>query len=141
MASILYNRGLDELRDWESDVFKAMLVTSSYTPNKDHDYVSSVSGNELSTIGSNYARATLGSKTRTITDATDRIVYDCANPSFGAIVAGQYARYMVVYREVTNDADSILIACIDLGSSIATSGTIFSVDVDSAGLIYSNQGA
>lgn len=139
MASVLYNAGMDETRDFQSDTFKALLVSSSYTPNKDHVYVSDVSANEL--VGAGYARVTLSSKTRTVNNTTDRIVYDIADLAFGSIDTGEYARYVIIFKFVTNDADSIVISCHDMGGSIPTNGTAFGVAVDAAGLFYSTQGA
>ena len=139
MANIVYNAGLDELRDFTTDTIRALLVTSSYTPNKDHDFVSTPAANELSGVG--YSRPTLASKSRTVDDANDRITYDCVDPSFGTIAIGETARYMIVYKFVTNDADSILLACFDLGASgVATNGADFTVLVSSSGLLYHTQG-
>lgn len=133
MATTIYTRGRDELRDFGSDTFRALLVTASYTPNVDHDFVADVSANELA--GSGYSRPTLASKSRTIDDTNNRIVYDAADPSFGTIVAGETARYMIVYRFVTDDSDSILVACYDIGSQ-ATNGAPFVVTLSSDGLLY-----
>lgn len=141
MTDILYNRGLDLTGDFESATYKALLVTGAYSPNPDHDFVSDVVAYELNASGTSYARATLGSKTRTLSDALNRITLDCADPDFGPISTGQSARYMIFYLEVTNDADSILIACLDMGGSIPTNGTSFIVNISSDGLYYSAQGA
>lgn len=138
MATTVYNRGLDELRDWTSDTIRGLLVTASYTPNKDHDFVSDVSSFELS--GTGYARPTLSGKTRTLSDVTDRITYDADDPDFGPIIVGETARYMILYKFVTNDADSILLACYDLGA-VATNGADFVVVFDADGALYTDQGA
>jgi hypothetical protein len=55
MASLIYNSAIDELArgdiDFDTDTFKAMLVTSSYTPNKDtHEFRDDVT-NEVSGTG------------------------------------------------------------------------------------------
>ena len=55
MASLIYNSAIDEMArgdiDFDTDTFKAMLVTSSYTPNKDtHDFRDDVT-NEVSGTG------------------------------------------------------------------------------------------
>ena len=139
MATTVYNRGLDELRDFTTDTFRALLLDNIYTPDKDDDFVSDVSADELA--GAGYARPTLGTKSRTIDDAQDRIEYAAADPDFGPIVAGETAQYMVVYRFVTNDADSILIACYDIGG-VPTNGAAFVVQWDATdGFAYTDQGA
>jgi len=138
MATIVYNRGLDELRDFTTDTFRALLLDNTYTPDKDDDFVSDLTG-EL--VGAGYSRQTLATKTRTVDNAQDRITYDAANPDFGSIVIGETAQYMVVYRFVTNDADSLLVVSFDLGG-IPTNGAPFVVQFDPTdGMLYTDQGA
>ena len=52
MASLIYNSAIDDMArgaiDADTDSFKAMLVTSSYTPNKDTDLKRSAVTNEVS---------------------------------------------------------------------------------------------
>lgn len=136
MADGLYNRGLDELATWGSNTFKFLLLKGSgYTFNKDHDYVSDLSpgSNELTVSG--YSRQTAGTKTRTIDDTNDRITYDCADPSFGSAAAGETATAMVLFRFVTNDADSILIGYYDI-TDTPTDGNPFVVIISASGVAY-----
>lgn len=141
MPTTLYNRGLDELRNFTSDTFEALLINDAgYVPNPDHDYVADLTPGTNEIAGAGYSRQTLGTKTRTIDDGADRIVYDCADFDFGTIAAGENVTAMVVYRFVTNDADSILIAYYPLGT-IATTGLSFPVIVNASGLLYTDQGA
>ena len=55
MASLIYNSAPDEMArgdiDFDTDTFKAMLVTSSYTPNKDTHYFRDDVTNEVSGTG------------------------------------------------------------------------------------------
>lgn len=140
MATVIYNRGLDELAAWTSNTFKFMLVNSGYTPNKDHDFVDDVTpgSNEISVSG--YARETATTKTRTVDDTNDRIVYDCDDIDFGTPAAGETVVGMILYREVTNDADSILVCYFDLGS-IPLTGASFIVLTGTNGVMYVDQGA
>ena len=132
--TFVYTRGLDELRNWETDTFKCLLVTSGYTPDRDHDYVDDVvpASNEIT--GAGYTRQTVANAARTIDDANDRIVYDADDFDFGSIAIGETVAGVVLYREVTNDSDSILIAYYSLGS-IATTGNPFPVAVPATGMI------
>ncbi len=58
--------------DWDTDVIKVALVTSSYTPAQDtHDYWDDVSANEASGTGYTAGGATLGSKTQGYTAGTN----------------------------------------------------------------------
>lgn len=139
MATTVYNIGLDELRDFTTDTIRAMLLDNTYTPDKDHDFVADVVAAELA--GAGYARETLTTKARTVSDANDRIEYTADDPDFGAVAVGETAQYMVVYKFVTNDADSILLSCFDLGG-VPTNGASFVVQWDvTDGFTYTDQGA
>jgi hypothetical protein len=141
VADLLYNRGADELTAFTTSTYKFLLLKGSgYTPNKDHDYVADLTpaSNEVTVAG--YARVTAATKTRTIDDTNDRITYDCDDPAFGSLTAGQTVSAMVLYRFVTNDADSILIAYYDLADT-ATNGSAFTVQLSTAGVAYVDQGA
>lgn len=141
MADGVYNRGLDELAAFTTNTYKMLLLKGSgYTFNKDHDFVADLTPASNEVAGSGYSRQTLGSKTRTIDDTNDRITYDAADPAFGSIVAGETVSAMVLFRFVTNDADSILIGFYDL-TDTPTDGNPFSVVLGTAGLLYNDQGA
>jgi hypothetical protein len=140
MADIIYNGGLDRLRDFTTGTFKFLLLKGSgYTVDKDHDFVANLTPgtNEVSAGG--YARQTAASKTRTVDDTNDRIFYSCANLAFGSIAVGQTVTGMVLYQEVTGDADSVLIAYYDLVDT-PTTGSLFAVTIGAAGVAYIDQG-
>lgn len=141
MADVAYNRGLDEFAAWTTSTYKFLLLKGSgYTVNKDHDFVSDVTPGSNETALSGYGRQTAGSKTRTIDDSNDRITYDCADPAFGSIAAGDTISGMVLFRFVTNDADSILVGYYDIADT-ATNGTAFTVTINANGVAYIDQGA
>lgn len=136
MADLIYNRGLDELRDWQTASYKALLLKGSgYTPNKDHDYVANLTPASNETALAGYARVTLSGMVRTVDDTLDRVTYDCADLAFGSIAVGDTISAMVVYLFVTNDADSILVGYHDLVDT-ATDGAPFTYQVNAAGLYY-----
>ena len=97
-----------------SDTIKLMLVDDTYTPNRDHDFVSDVveiSGVSGYTGGFGGAgRKTLASKTLAVTDASDLFTFDAADVSFGALGTGDTISGGVVIKEITNDAASVIIA-------------------------------
>jgi hypothetical protein len=84
MASLMYNSALDDaLRgniDFDTDSFRAMLVTSSYSPNKDTHTKRSDVTNEVGASGS-YAA---GGGTATVTVTKDT-VNDRIDISLGAV--------------------------------------------------------
>lgn len=114
----IYNRGKkqDGSFDWDDggQTFRCLLTTSSYTPNVDHDFVSDVT-NELS--GGGYARQDVSGRAVVLDDTNDRVDHDATNVSF--TIAGS-PKYAVIYRFVTVDGDSPLIAYYDLGSVTLT---------------------
>lgn len=133
MASGLYNRGFPEWGAWTTSTYRALIVTSSYTFNADHDYVANLT-NEITASG--YARATIAGKTVTIDDTNDRAVFGSSDPSFGT-PASQSPAGVVLYRLVTSDADSILMAYIDVtGSAVTFNGSTATYTVPALGWNY-----
>lgn len=141
MPTTVYNAGLDELRNFASVTFEALLLNDAgYVPDPDDVFVADLTPAANEIAGAGYSRQALAGKSRTVDNALDRITYDCGDFDFGNIAAGENVTGMVVYRFVTNDADSILIAHYPLGT-IATTGLAFPVLVSAAGLLYTDQGA
>jgi hypothetical protein len=144
MASFFYNKAkklfLDGTLDWDSQTFKAMLVTSAYTANPDHDFISSASAAELS--GTGYAggfagsgRKTLTTKTVTESDADDRAYIDCDDVTWTAINAGTIAG-MIIVREVATDANSYLVAYLELTAAQPTNGGDVTIVIPTNGWGY-----
>lgn len=137
MADNLYTRGLDEWAALTTNTYKVLLLKGSgYTFAKAHDFVADLTpaSNEVTSAG--YSRQTLGSKTRTLDDTLDRITYDAADPNFGTITTGQTVSVMVLFRFVTNDADSILMGYYDLTDVDTAAVVPFVVTLGTAGLTY-----
>lgn len=112
-----------------SDTFKCMLVTSTYTPNKGtHDRRNDIT-NEVS--GTGY---TSGGTTCTVSGALDttnhRYDVTITGPSFAT--ATITARAMIVYksRGGASSADE-LVAYIDFGSDVSSTAATFAITVTS----------
>ena len=130
MASLLYNRGLEQWAkgtiDFDTDTFKVLLTTSSYTENKDtHDFRDDVT-NEVS--GTGY---TAGGNTVTVT-----VTLDTANDRVDISLGGTTwttstitARKAVYYksRGGASSADE-LIAVNDFGSDVVSSAGTFTLN-------------
>lgn len=142
MADTLFTRGIPEWGDsFTGGTVKALLLKGDgYVPNVDHDFVADVNPGANELTGAGYARETLTGKAETLVDASDRVMYDADNPDFGAIAAGETVTGMVVYLEVTNDADSILLGYYEL-TPTPTNGTSFLVTLSADGLAYFRQAA
>ena len=114
----IYNRSKvqDGSIDWDTHTFRLMLVTAAYAPNVDHDFVSDVVANEIA--GGGYARQTLTGNAISIDDGNDRVDHNANNVTFAALT--NTFRYGILYRFVTVDADSILVAYFDFGAQTVT---------------------
>ena len=143
MASFLYNRGklimVDGTVTWGTTVVNCLLVTSSYTPNADHNFVSEVTANELS--GGNYVRKTLANEAGpTEDDTNDRITYNADDITWTALqAAAGTPAYAIIYDDTAGtDATKELIAWITLTSPPTPNGGDYQVQWDAAGLFALN---
>lgn len=128
MASLIYNSAMfHEAKgniDYDTDTFKAMLVTSAYSPDVDaHDYRNDVT-NEVS--GTGY---TAGGATTTVTvtqdNANNRVAISFAAITWATATITN-ARAAVIYksRGGASSADE-LVAYVDFGSDKSSSAADF----------------
>jgi len=129
MASLIYNSAPDEMArgdiDFDSNTFKAMLVTSAYVASKDaHDFRDDVT-NEVSGTGYTAGGAT-SAVTVTKDTANDRVTIQFGAVSWASSTIT--ARGCVYYksRGGASSADE-LVAYADFGSDVSSSGGTFSV--------------
>jgi hypothetical protein len=131
MASLIYNNAIWYLVkgniDFDSDTFKTMLVTSSYTPNKDTDDFRNDVTNEVAAGGGYTAGGTAATVTVAAIDtANDRIEVTMAGgnwPSSTITAAGA-----VIYksRGGASSADE-LVAYIDFGGNVVSAAGTFTL--------------
>jgi hypothetical protein len=129
MASLIYNSAIDDMArnniDFDTNTFKAMLVTSSYTPNKDtHDKRDDVT-NEATGTGYTAGGVTTAC-TVTKDTANDRVTLQFAAVSWATSTIT--ARALVIYksRGGASSADE-LVAYNDFGSDVSSTAGTFSV--------------
>lgn len=128
MASIVYNSFLDDCFkgniDCDTDTFYVMLVTNSYTENKDTHTKRSDITNEVS--GTGYTAGGV-SVTVTVTKdtANDRIDISLGGTSWASSTITN-ARKAIYYKRRGGAATADeLVACIDNGSDVSTiNGTL-----------------
>ena len=132
MASNLYQEGLLRIMnrniDLAADTIKVLLLGTGYTPNKDHQFVSDVVASELSGTGytggfGGSGRKTLASKALAKSDTTDKAYFDAADVTWSAINAGTIG-YAVVFKEITSDALSPVIANVDVADIVTNGGDV-----------------
>lgn len=102
---IIYNSGL-LVKDWESGVFRVLLVrsTSTYVPNRDHATLNqffSNGGVEVDVAG--YERQTIANAAEAVNNADDRIDLDADDVEFGELPSGQSVLAVLCYRQVGGD--------------------------------------
>jgi hypothetical protein len=129
MASLIYNSAIDDMArnniDFDTNTFKAMLVTSSYTPNKDtHDFRNDVT-NEVTGTGYTAGGVTTAC-TVTKDTANDRVTLQFAAVSWATSTIT--ARALVIYKSLggASSADA-LVAYNDFGSDVSSTAGTFSV--------------
>ncbi len=130
-TSFLFNEGARQLLsggsiDWANDTIKARLVDASVTPDRDETVMTGYTA-----VGTDQ---TLAGKTKTTDTATDRIVLRADPPSF-APGAGYSAATLVVYKFVTNDADSIPLICLVVSVPLTVASPV-NIRFAAAGLAY-----
>lgn len=122
--------------DLDTDTFKVMLCTSSYTPSQDNDdFINDASSAEVT--GTNYTAggATLGSTTVTQDNTNNRGVFDAADASWTtASIANIH--YIVVYKDTGTPATSPIVAVYDIGSDVTVINGTFTVQWHADGLLY-----
>jgi len=128
MASLLYNSAVDDMArgaiDFDTDTFKVMLVTSSYTPDKDtHDKRNDVT-NEVS--GTGYTAGGVTSVCTVTKDTTnDRVTLSFAAVSWASSTIT--ARGAVIYKSTGTASNDNLVAYNDFGSDVASASGTFTV--------------
>lgn len=129
MSSLIYNSAIDDMArgaiDADTDSFKAMLVTSSYSPNKDTDLKRSAVTNEVT--GTGYTAGGVASVCTVTKDtANDRVTLSFAAVSWASSTIT--ARALVIYksRGGASSADE-LVCYVDFGSDVSSTGGTFSV--------------
>ncbi len=128
MASLIYNSAIDDMArnniDFDTNTFKAMLVTSSYTPNKDtHDKRDDVT-NEATGTGYTAGGVTTAC-TVTKDTANDRVTLQFAAVSWATSTIT--ARALVIYKSTGTASTDNLVAYNDFGSNVSSTGGTFSV--------------
>jgi hypothetical protein len=130
MASLIYNSAIDEMArgdiEFDTDTFKAMLVTSTYSPNKDtHDFRDDVT-NEVTGTGYTAGGVTTAC-TVTKDTANDKVTLSFAAVSWATSTIT--ARALVIYKSRGGASSSDELVCYnDFGSDVSSSGGTFSVN-------------
>lgn len=124
------------------DTIRAILLKTTYTFDKDHDYVSDVVAHEVTGTGyvagwGGAGRVALASKTLTLDDANNIVVFDSADPSWAGINLAHQIGGIALFVPKTADSDSPLI-CFDgdaaAGFPVTTSGGTYTHAWNASGI-------
>lgn len=129
MASLIYNSAVDDMArgaiDFDTDTFKVMLVTSSYTPNKDTDLKRSAVTSEVS--GTGYTAGGVTSAcTVTKSTANDRVTLSFAAVNWASSTITARAAVIYKSRGGASSADE-LVCYVDFGADVSSSSATFSL--------------
>jgi hypothetical protein len=130
MASLIYNSLVEDIAngnvDLASDTFKMILVTSTYTPDKDtHNRLDDVTNEVANGNGYTTGGVTVAT-TVTLDTANDRVTVGFAAGSWAA--ATITARAAVVYKSRGGAASADeLVFYNDFGGDVSSSGGTYSV--------------
>lgn len=140
MASVLYLRGINTLLATFSglDVRAALLMTNTTadTENTGLTFVGDITTlDECDATG--YARIALSSEAQNVDTGNVRIELDAADLTFSGLSgnATRDVQGLLLYKHVTNDADSPVIAFVDFTTDIPSTATQITVPFNAEGII------
>jgi hypothetical protein len=103
---------------------RCLLVKSTYTFDKAHNFVSDVVAGALEISVGGYARVALTTKTLTEDDANSCAYLDADDVLFAALAAGQTVGGAVLYKYNAADASAEVIAFYDVADTPTNGGNI-----------------
>jgi hypothetical protein len=120
--------------NWTTDTVKALLVSrATWAPDRSDEFVGDATGaGAVEVTASGYARQTIGSPAVNVDGSGHRALLAGATIDFGTPDAGSDFDTLIIYTQVTNDADSWMLAAVDLGSQ-TTAGVDISAVPDADG--------
>ena len=118
--------------DFDTDVIKVALVTSTYTPNQDtHRYFSSVTNEVANGSGYTSGGAVLGSAAIAYDGGSN--TFKLSGSSTSWVSSTITARYAVIY-DSTPATNKPLLAYVDFGQNVSSSNGTFQITWDSSGI-------
>ena len=129
MASLVYNSAIRDAVtgqiDFDTDTFYMMLVTSSYSPDKDThldraDVTNEVTGTNYTSTGQ-AVTVTVGA----VDTANDRVDINFADVTWASSTITAAAA--VVYKYTGTAADDLLVAYLDFGGDVSSTSGDFTV--------------
>lgn len=101
--------------DFANDDIRLLIVSDSYTFDKTHEFVSSITNEVTNFEGTGYERKILANLS--ISLVGDDVVYDADNPTYSAINTNEELAAGIVYKQVTDDTDSEVLFYVEFLNS------------------------
>lgn len=131
MANLVYNEAKLSVTNANialaTDTIKAMLCTSTYTPNADNQFIDT--GGASDPVDARVAGTTdqtIGGKTQVKDNTNDFAYFDGNDVTFTAVAAGATVAGVELYKDTGTPTTSKLIASYDI-TDIATNGGDISI--------------
>lgn len=127
MANLTMNEGIksvvDRSIDLINDTIKAMLVSSTYSPNKDDQFIDTGGASDPvdARIGTDQ---TLGSKAIGKDLTGDFAYFDAADPTWSAVAGGSTIAGVVIYKDTGTPTTSKILAYVDVTDTPTNGGDI-----------------
>jgi hypothetical protein len=125
--------------DFDADPIYALLVTNTYVGTalatlKTHQFRSSITGESS---GTGYTTGGVQLTSPTITQSGDNYIFDAADPSWASssITARGVVLFKRVGADLTTPADDPLIALLDFGSDVVSTGGTFQAVFNASGIL------
>lgn len=117
---------------WLTDTYEAALLKAPFVADPStQTFIGDVTADEF--VDASYTRATIMNPVATVSDTLGTANYTADPVLFGPVVGGEVAVAMVLYRFVTNDADSPILCSYPIDRT--ADGTAFTITPTSAGYL------
>lgn len=142
MTHTVYNEFLNQLIlqgvNLASDDLRVMLMPASYEANKDtHKYLSDIISQEITGEGYTSRGKLLANVAVTKQDTADNVKITADDVTWPNSTIT--ARYAVIYKDTGDDATSLLILCLDFGTSKSSVNGNFTIQWSSDGIFTLSQ--
>lgn len=122
--------------DLNTHDIRVLLLNKNYTVDLADKFVDDLTPGTYEHDAGSYSRQALGSEAVTLSGDSLGMKFDAADPVFSSLAAGSAdLRYAVIFRFITNDADSRLISIIDFGFDYTPTGNNFTLQFAAEGIL------
>lgn len=104
------------------DDIRLLIVSATYTFDKTHEFVSSITNEVTNLEGTGYGRKILANLSVSLVG--DSVVYDADNPTYSAINTNEDLAAGIVYKQNIDDTDSEVLFYVEFLNSAGTASPL-----------------